>query len=672
RLGAGGFGVVWLAWDEHLEREVAVKAIPREGEDERVEREARAAARLNHPGIVSLYELASDEHDTYLVSELVHGRTFRELMRAGALSDRDVARIGIALCDALEHAHGQGVIHRDVKPENVMVVAEPAVGSGFAKLADFGVAHVASGDPITRTGDVVGTLAYMAPEQAEGAAVDPASDVYSLALTLFEAWTGSTPVKGPTPAATARNLGRPLPLLADQRRDLPRDLADALDDALEVDPSMRPAPARLRRALARAEQALEDEGGLVEPATLARVGLTTGRRRGSLLGRRAAAATRVQPPEVEPLPRRFGLDERAQAGVLERGAYDDAPRGRFERAADGVLPAGESRASSAAAHADGSPRPGRIPLPRLLVTRAGAGLGAGALVLLALTQLGPTPPFDPAVAAGSAALAVALLPRLGWLAAVLGVCGWLASPEANREGTALVLVAAAAPVPLLLPRAGLLWSLPALAPLLGAIALGPAYVAIVGSVPASRPSRRSVAAELAQDGVLAARPPFARGLLAGSLRRAGLGVAGFVWLAAAEVISGTSLLFGVSDGTLPRGDWQGSLDAAATDALQPLLSSGVLVTALVWGLFAALLPLLVRGRQLALDALGAGLWAVGLIAALGAVGDLLVGETTLSQARGAVAGPILGAVAAVALAALLRPARDRPVAAPSDYPAMPR
>src|ERR671938_998777 len=222
RLGAGGFGVVWLAWDEKLEREVAVKVIPRErGEGERVEREARAAARLNHPGIVAVYELASDEHDVYLVSELVRGRTLAELSRAGAVADRDVARIGIALCDALEHAHARGVIHRDVKPGNVMVVADPAVGAGFAKLADFGVAHVATADALTRTGDIVGTLAYMAPEQAEGARVTPACDVYSLALTLYEAWTGKNPVKGASPAATARGLGPRRPAFAAMRRDLP-------------------------------------------------------------------------------------------------------------------------------------------------------------------------------------------------------------------------------------------------------------------------------------------------------------------------------------------------------------------------------------------------------------------------------------------------------------------
>src|SRR3954454_24009747 len=154
RIGAGGFGVVWLAFDEKLQREVAVKVVPHDAHapgSERAEREARVAARLNHPGIVALYELGADDDAVYLVSELVPGRTLAELNRAGAVSDRDVARIGSALCDALAHAHQRKVIHRDVKPQNVLVVDEPAAGAGFAKLADFGVAHLASGDPLTRT-----------------------------------------------------------------------------------------------------------------------------------------------------------------------------------------------------------------------------------------------------------------------------------------------------------------------------------------------------------------------------------------------------------------------------------------------------------------------------------------------------------------------------------------
>ncbi len=222
----------------------------------------------------------------YLVSELVRGRTLAELLRAGAVADRDVARIGAALCEALEHAHARGVIHRDVKPQNVMVVAEPAAGVGFAKLADFGVAHLVSGDPLTRTGDVVGTLAYMAPEQAEGARVSGASDVYSLALTLYECWTGRNPVRAGGPAATARRLGRPLPSLAATRRDLPLELCDAIDDCLDIDPARRLGPGRLRSALRAAEPRAGDEGGLVEEETLRRVGLpTTERRRGLRLRR---------------------------------------------------------------------------------------------------------------------------------------------------------------------------------------------------------------------------------------------------------------------------------------------------------------------------------------------------------------------------------------------------
>src|SRR5205807_3586701 len=136
-------------------------------DDDRAGREARVAARLNHPNVVALYELGSDDQNVYLVSELVAGRTLADLIAEDALSDRDVARIGAALCDALAHAHERGVIHRDVKPQNVIVAADPAVGAGFAKLADFGVAYLGAADPLTRTGDVVGTLAYMAPEQAE-------------------------------------------------------------------------------------------------------------------------------------------------------------------------------------------------------------------------------------------------------------------------------------------------------------------------------------------------------------------------------------------------------------------------------------------------------------------------------------------------------------------------
>jgi hypothetical protein len=276
RIGAGGFGVVWLAFDEKLQREVAVKVVPHDGDtpaSERAEREARVAARLNHPGIVALYELGADDDAVYLVSELVPGRTLAELGRAGAVSDRDVARIGSALCDALAHAHQRKVIHRDVKPQNVLVVDEPAAGAGFAKLADFGVAHLSSGDPLTRTGDVVGTLAYMAPEQAEGERVTSSADVYSLALTLYEAWTGTNPVRAASPMGTARRLGTVLPPLRSRRRDLPEELGATIDQALDPDPERRPPLRQLRSALDAADRELSNEGGLVEPGTLERLGL---------------------------------------------------------------------------------------------------------------------------------------------------------------------------------------------------------------------------------------------------------------------------------------------------------------------------------------------------------------------------------------------------------------
>ena len=221
RLGAGAYGAVWLARDERLERDVAVKVVPRsQGAAPRAGREALAAARLNHPGIVSLYEAGADEEAHYLVSELVEGVTLAGAEAEGALSDRDVLRIGAALCDALDHAHAAGVVHRDIKPGNVIVPAWPTSEAGVAKLTDFGVAQLAGEEAVTRTGDVVGTLAYMAPEQAEGRRVGPAADLYALALVLYEALAGFNPVRAAAPAATARRVAAGVPSLARVRRDL--------------------------------------------------------------------------------------------------------------------------------------------------------------------------------------------------------------------------------------------------------------------------------------------------------------------------------------------------------------------------------------------------------------------------------------------------------------------
>jgi serine/threonine protein kinase len=268
RLGAGGFGVVWRAHDELLDREVAVKVIPLPaGEDrERATREALACARLAHPAIVALYEACAEQDTFYLISELVHGDTLAQLIATEALSDEEVLEIGIALVDALLHAHRRGVIHRDIKPQNVLVSAAadpdptpewpafqaPAFGSAapIAKLTDFGGALLAGEESLTRTGDVLGTLAYMAPEQIDGVEVGTGADLYSLALVLYEALSGVNPVRGPTPAATARRIGEQQPSLERHRRDLPRELTHALDRALEPDPVLRGTLSELSDALA--------------------------------------------------------------------------------------------------------------------------------------------------------------------------------------------------------------------------------------------------------------------------------------------------------------------------------------------------------------------------------------------------------------------------------------
>ena len=266
RLGSGGFGTVYAAHDERLDRHVALKLIPAHGPaPERSQREALAAARLHHPGIVAVYDAGDDGDGRYLVSELVRGRTLDVLERDGALSDRDVLRVGLTLAEALGHAHERGVIHRDVKPQNVIVPDESPVA---AKLTDFGVAHLAGDEPLTRTGDVVGTLAYMAPEQAAGERVDERADLYALALVLYEALAGANPVRGPTPAATARLVGTVLPALRSRRRDLPPELCAALDRALAPDPEARGTLDELADALADTLPEVSDDGGTIAPHPL--------------------------------------------------------------------------------------------------------------------------------------------------------------------------------------------------------------------------------------------------------------------------------------------------------------------------------------------------------------------------------------------------------------------
>ena len=396
--------MVWRAYDELLHREVALKRIPlppdlpatdgRDGElraGERASREALATARLAHPAIVALHEAYVDDDAFYLVSELVSGDTLAQLVAQDALSDEELLEIGIALAHALAHAHARGVIHRDVKPQNVLVPHDPGADETPAKLTDFGGASLAGDEALTRTGETLGTLAYMAPEQSEGLQIGETADVYSLALVIYEGLTGVNPVRGPTPAATARRIGRPLPPLSARRGDLPRALTDALDVALTIDPAGRGTLEDLRSAL---ELALAE--GL--------------RGRRGLLGRRGDRSAYVSggseglPPAVATY-----APITAEHGALERhgAAAVGAPANRVDADA---LPPLEHAASTIPPVAQTSRR---LPLPR--------AVWVGCVIALAAWQVASARPGVALLLLAATAPLLLMGPRpgIGWLTAGL-------------------------------------------------------------------------------------------------------------------------------------------------------------------------------------------------------------------------------------------------------------
>jgi eukaryotic-like serine/threonine-protein kinase len=514
RIGSGGFGTVYRAWDDRLQRPVAVKVIDREHGAPRVTREAQAVARLTHRNIATLYELASDGERAFLVSELIEGDTVRSLGRRGELTDRLVARIGADSAAALTAAHRAGVVHRDVKPENIMVSAAEE-----AKLVDFGIARIAGEKTLTATGAVVGTLAYMAPEQADGLRPGPAADVYSLALTLYECLCGEHPLLREGPAATARAIGEPIAPLAAVRPELPEQLTEAVDAALDPDPEERPLASELGAALSAHTYELDGD----------------------------------------PLPPTAGID----------GELFLEPRRRPEIAR--FLPGAGIAALGVAA---------------LIATGAPAPIVVAALVPGALALGRPRPAY---------ALQLTLV--VLWL--VLG---------AGEPGVAAMVAVLGAPLLLAAidPEA---IALPGLAPLLGLVGLGPVYPALAG-------------------------------LTRGGASRALLGGIGYLWLAAWEELAHRTLLLGpVAD---PPAHWTGSAGTALSDIVAPLIDGSVLAGAGVFALAAWALPLLIRGRTPVLDALGALVWAAGLISAL----RLVAGGSSPP-------GLLFGALLAAIVAALL-------------------
>ena len=237
RIGSGGFSTVYRARDHKMGREVAIKAVRRTDEfSDRATLEARAAAKLGHAHIVTVFELAEDEDEVYLVSELVRGETLGARIASGSLSDRDGLEIATQTLEALEHAHDRGVIHRDIKPDNIMLTGDrpPRV-----KVMDFGIAQLENTQRLTRQGDVLGTIAYMSPEQADGRTVDGATDVYSAALTLYECLTGANPFGSGTAAEIVGRIQAGAPPLSRVRPDLPAELSDLIEEAMEPDPQLR-------------------------------------------------------------------------------------------------------------------------------------------------------------------------------------------------------------------------------------------------------------------------------------------------------------------------------------------------------------------------------------------------------------------------------------------------
>jgi len=456
RLGTGGFATVWHAHDERLDREVALKILPRERVAEgRFEREARVAARLGHPGIVTLYEAAVDDEGAYLVSELVHGTTLDRLLQAGRLSDRDIVQIGIALCDALAHAHAQGVIHRDVKPSNVLVPERPTTPAQLARLTDFGIARVLDGDSLTRTGDVIGTAAYMAPEQAEGLLAGAPADLFSLALVLYEALTGVNPVRTVLAAGGTRRLGMHLPPLRRQRRELPRELGQAIDLALRPRPRERGRVEELRAALAGVAGRVGDEPGVVAEPWRPRT--TT---------RRPARTT----PDTDELHLRIE-DHRRRADVAARGELAEPEVDRHEPAAGRREPEVDRHEPDAVTR---SREKAPIPWPR----RAFAGLAAAGISVWLAHRAPGSAPVPVAAAACIAGVLVAALPRIGWLALTAFMATSLVT--SGHPGGALILAVGALIPVVLMPRDGPTWPLAITAPALGAVGLATAWPALAG------------------------------------------------------------------------------------------------------------------------------------------------------------------------------------------------
>ncbi len=250
KLGHGGMGTVWRAQDETVDREVAVKEprVPdhlpereRANVFERMRREARAAARLDHPAVVDVHDVAVVDGQPWIVMELVRGRSLGDALQEGTLSAPEAARIGLEVLGALEAAHAAGILHRDVKPDNVLLGRYDRV-----VLTDFGIARIEGETSLTDTGGFVGSPEYIAPERVLGQRPGPASDLWSLGVVLYAATEGVSPFRRSNTPATLQSVlnATPAPPASAQG-----PLAEAINGLLHKDPARRPDAARVRALL---------------------------------------------------------------------------------------------------------------------------------------------------------------------------------------------------------------------------------------------------------------------------------------------------------------------------------------------------------------------------------------------------------------------------------------
>ena len=246
-LGSGGSGSVWLARDEKTGLDVALKIVAREGKAAaRAEREASAAARLRHPSCLRAYAFARDARHVYIAYEFVPGRTFREALRAGELEDVDAVEACAQVSEGLAHAHRAGILHRDVKPSNVLLAEGERIS---ARVLDFGLARMAEAETLTAQGDVPGTLAYISPERLAGEDATEAADVWAVGVMLWVSLAGRLPFWQTSMLDTARAIEAGAPSLATLRPDLPKQLIQLVDRALSLSPTRRPSAGALADAL---------------------------------------------------------------------------------------------------------------------------------------------------------------------------------------------------------------------------------------------------------------------------------------------------------------------------------------------------------------------------------------------------------------------------------------